>query len=319
MSMKAFVFDGAPKLVDIPVPKPAPHEALVRVTLAGFCRTDIEICRGYMGYTGVLGHEFVGLVCESPDPLLVGARVVGEINAGCGACEFCGKGLARHCPNRTVLGISKRPGAFAEYVALPVNCLIPVPENLPDEKAVFVEPVAAALEILEQVKIEPASRVLVIGDGRLGLLVCMALRLTGCDLTLAGHRPEKTRFFTALGGKAVHSSDEIEPASFDTVVEASGNPSGWETAVAALKPRGTLVLKSTYADTLTFNASLLVINEITVVGSRCGRFEPALRLLDAGLIDPTPLITATYPLERAEEAFAHAERKGALKVLIQCS
>jgi threonine dehydrogenase-like Zn-dependent dehydrogenase len=315
--MKAFCFDGGLKMKELPTPEATEREAVVRVSLAGICNTDVEICAGYMGFQGVLGHEFVGVVERSPDPDLVGKRVVGEINAGCGQCEFCRKGLQRHCSNRTVLGILGRNGAMAEYLALPVENLISVPDNLSDEKAVFVEPLAAALEILEQVKIDPASRALVIGDGKLGLLICMVLRLTGCELTLAGKHPEKSRHFSALGGKvAAPNNLEADDTKFDVVVEASGNSSGWALAIKKVKPRGTIVLKSTYHGALDFNPAPLVIEEITVVGSRCGRFEPALRLMSSGLVDPTPLITAVFPFSEAERAFKFAQEKNTLKALL---
>lgn len=300
------------------MPEPRPDEALIKVRMAGICNTDIEISRGYMNFRGVLGHEFVGIVEHSPDPPQIGTRVVGEINAGCGECSFCRAGMERHCPCRTVLGILGRDGALAEYVSLPVKNLVAVPDFLPDEKATFTEPLAAALEILEQVKIEPADRVLVIGDGKLGLLICMALQLTGCDLRLLGKHPEKTQFFKRLGG-AVLSFDDLEEQHqrYDVVVEASGHPSGWNLAVKLVRPRGTLVLKSTYHGSLDFNPAPLVIDEITVQGSRCGRFEPALRLMDLGLIDPTPLITEILPFSRVEEAFDKTRSRDALKILVR--
>jgi alcohol dehydrogenase len=315
--MKALCFDGGLKLKELPAPVATERDAVVRVVLAGICKTDVEICAGYMGFNGVLGHEFVGVVEQSPDPAQVGKRVVGEINAGCGRCEFCRKGLERHCSNRTVLGILGRDGAMAEYLALPVENLISVPDNLSNEKAVFTEPLAAALEILEQVKIEPASEVLVIGDGKLGLLICMVLRLTGCELTLTGKHPERSGYFSALGGEVIAPNVlGARDTKFDIVVEASGNPSGWELATKKVKPRGTIVLKSTYHGALDFNPAPLVIEEITVVGSRCGRFEPALRLMASGLVDPTPLTTAVFPFSEAVRAFEFAQEKNALKVLL---
>ena len=315
--MRAVVFDGVVSVKDLPEPKPKPGESLVRVHTAGICRTDVEISLGYMGFHGVPGHEFVGIVEQSPDSTQVGRRVVGEINAGCGRCSWCLQGMERHCPNRTVLGIQGRDGAFAEYLTLPSSNLVAVPEDLPDEKAVFTEPLAAALEILEQVKIAPADRVLVIGDGKLGILVSMVLRLTGCHLLLVGKHPAKLGLFRGLGGStSILESFSGRDERFDVVVEASGRPSGWEMAVKHVKPRGVLVLKSTYHGTLNFNPAPLVIDEITVVGSRCGRFEPAIRLMEQGLVDPTPLITAVYPLERAEEAFSRCREPGVMKVLL---
>lgn len=316
--MKALVFDGELSLSEIPEPRVPVGEALVKVLMAGICNTDVEISRGYMNFRGVPGHEFVGVVETSPDPGLIGARVVGEINAGCGKCSWCRASLERHCPNRTTLGIVGRDGAFAEYLTLPVRNLIPVPDGVSNEQAVFTEPLAAALEILEQVKIRPADRVLVIGDGKLGLLICMVLRLTGCRLTLMGKHPEKLRIFENMGGAVITPAELLETAErFDVVVEASGHPSGWDTAVRRVKPRGTLVLKSTYHGSLSFNPAPLVIDEITVVGSRCGQFEPALRIMEHGLADPTVLVSEIFPFSDAEEAFRRSQEAGVFKILLQ--
>jgi len=316
--MKALVFDGSAAVRDVPKPEPDHEEALVKVQMAGICKTDVEITRGYMNFHGVLGHEFVGTVEKSPDRELIGSRVVAEINVGCGECSFCGKGLERHCPGRTVMGILGRDGAMAEYLTIPVSNLVVVPVTLEDEKAVFTEPLAAAFEILEQVKIEPSHRVLVIGDGKLGLLVGMVLRLTGCDLTLVGKHRTKMAMFADMGG-AVQLVDSFNTSEekFDVVVEASGNPSGWDLAVKSVKPRGTIILKSTYHGDLKFNPAPLVIDEITVTGSRCGRFGPALRIMERGLVDPTPLISGIFPLERAEEAFTRSQDRDVLKILLK--
>lgn len=318
--MKALVFDGKLALKDLPVPEPAPGEALVKVLTAGICNTDVEISRGYMQFNGIIGHEFVGVVESSPHPNQVGTRVVGEINAGCEKCPSCRAGLQRHCPERTTLGILGRNGAMAEYLTLPASNLLPVPGNVSDDKAVFTEPLAAALEILEQVQIRPADKVLVIGDGKLGLLVSMALKLTGSDLLLVGKHREKLDFYARLNGATARLSDlAATNDKFDIVVECSGSPAGWEFAVSRVKPRGVLVLKSTYHGSLDFNPAPLVIDEITVVGSRCGQFGPALRLMDAGLIDPTPLISAVYPIAQAEEAFRRSLESDCLKVLLKIS
>jgi alcohol dehydrogenase len=316
--MKALVFDGTASVRDIPVPNPLPGEALVRVRLAGICKTDIEITRGYMEFRGVLGHEFVGTVAACPDKELVGTRVVGEINAGCGDCSYCAAGLERHCPHRTVLGILGRDGAMAEYLTLPVTNLVPIPSGVSDQNAVFTEPLAAALEILEQVKIVPASRVAIIGDGKLGLLISMVLRLTGCDPLLVGKHPEKLSLFERLDGSVAMLDSFVNmDERFDVVVEASGNPSGWDLAVERLKPRGTLVLKSTYHGALKFNPAALVIKEITVVGSRCGRFAPALKLMELGLVDPSPLISAVFSLSDAEAALKRSQDHDVFKVLLE--
>ena len=316
--MKALVFEEKLSLQDVPVPNPLPDEALVKVRMAGICKTDVEIVKGYMSFRGVPGHEFVGTVERSSVPEQVGVRVVGEINAGCGECSFCRKGLERHCRHRTVLGILGRDGAMAEYLTLPASNLLPVPPALSDEKAVFTEPLAAALEILEQVKIQPDHRVAVIGDGKLGLLICMVLRLTGCDLVLVGKHPEKMKLFTDMQGSTI-TLDEFGAGDdrFDVVVEASGHPSGWELAVSRVKPRGVIVLKSTYHGSLNFNPAPLVIDEITVVGSRCGQFGPALRLMESGLVDPTPLISGIFPMDQAEEAFRESQKPGNFKILLK--
>ena len=285
---------------DLPTPVPVAGEALVRVLLAGICNTDIELTRGYYPFTGILGHEFAGVVEQGP-PTLLGQRVVGEINAACGACEACLHGRRSHCERRTVLGIINRNGAFAEYLTLPVENLHVVPDNVPIEVAVFTEPLAAALEIQEQVRVQPSDRVLVVGNGKLGSLIAQTLALTGCQLTAIGR-----------------NHDEIAPRSFDIAVECSGNPDGFALARAALRPRGTLVMKSTYAGDLTFNASSLVVDEITLIGSRCGPFAKALKLLAEGAIDPRPMLHAGYALQDVALAFAHAQRPGVLKVLLNC-
>jgi alcohol dehydrogenase len=316
--MKALVFDGKSYVKDVPLPEPAPGEALVKVHLAGICKTDVEITCGYMDFHGILGHEFVGTVVASQEQELVGTRVVGEINAGCGSCSYCREGMERHCPNRTVLGIAGRNGAMAEYLTLPVGNLVPVPPGLPDEKAVFTEPLAAALEIPEQVKIVPAHRVAVLGDGKLGILVSMVLRLTGCDPVLVGKHPEKMALFSHLGGSVITLDSFVNAHErFDVIVEASGSPSGWDLAVKRVKPRGRVVLKSTYHGALDFNPAPLVIDEITVVGSRCGRFAPALKLMELGLVDPTPLISGVFPLADAEEAFKRSQDSDVFKVLLE--
>lgn len=316
--MKALVYDGSISLREIPRPEIVPDEALIKVSLAGICNTDLEISRGYMDFRGVLGHEFVGIVETSGQGLRVGSRVVGEINAGCGTCSWCAQGLERHCPNRTVLGILGRSGAMAEYLTLPLSNLVALPDTVEDEKAVFIEPIAAALEMLEQVQIQPAHNVLVIGDGKLGLLICMVLRLTGCALTLVGKHPEKMALAKDMGAQTITLSEfSATSHAFDVAVEASGNQTGWTLAVQSLRPRGTLILKSTYHGQVSFNPAPLVINEISVVGSRCGRFAPAVRLMERGLVDPTPLVSAVFPLDQAEEAFRRSAESDCFKVLLK--
>ncbi|HEY76974.1 MAG TPA: alcohol dehydrogenase catalytic domain-containing protein [Thermoflexia bacterium] len=320
--MRALVYDGEALRLreDYPQPVPPPGEALVRVRLAGICNTDLEIVRGYMGFQGVLGHEFVGTVVECADgtaaPSLVGRRVVGEINAYCGECPTCRAGRPTHCPNRTTLGIWGRDGAFAEYLTLPARNLYPVPDGLPDEAAVFTEPLAAALEILEQVHIRPTDRVVVLGDGKLGLLVAQVVALLGCDLVVVGRHPEKLAIL-ARRGVSTALAGETDGLVADVVVECTGRPEGFATAKRLLRPRGTLVLKSTYHGQVEADLTALVVDEISLVGSRCGPFPPALRLLQRGLVDVRPLISEIYPLSEGEKAFARAAEPGTLKVLLR--
>ena len=301
---------------DLARPRPAAGEARIRVTLAGVCGTDLELVRGYYPYTGIPGHEFVGVVdsCES-EPELVGRRVVGEINAACGACATCRAGRPTHCPDRTVLGIVGRGGAFAEELVLPAANLHPVPDSVDDDAAVFAEPLAAAARILEQVAVAPGDRVGVVGAGRLGLLVAMVLARTGCRLTVVARHGDARRILADAGIDTI-GSDEVAPGAWDVAVEASGSPGGFELARAALRPRGTLVLKSTYADRLSLDISRIVVDELTLVASRCGPFGEALRLLETGAVDPRPLIRGRHPLDRALDAFDAAARPGALKVLL---
>jgi threonine dehydrogenase-like Zn-dependent dehydrogenase len=302
-------------LADMPIPAPTADEALIRVLRAGICNTDLELLRGYYPYQGIPGHEFVGVVEQGPDRLL-GQRVVGEINAVCGKCRFCLQGLPTHCENRTVLGIVNRHGAFAEYLTLPIANLHLVPETISTDVATFTEPLAAALEIQEQVRVSQAEKVLVVGDGKLGQLVAQTLALTGCDLLAIGRHAEKLANLEARGIR-VGFADAVTDRAFDISVECTGNPEGFAIACRALRPRGTLVLKSTYAGKLTIDASALVVDEITLVGSRCGPFAPALQLLSTGQVDVEPLIQAHYPLAEGLQAFAHAQQRGVLKVLVE--
>ncbi|MEB3227348.1 MAG: alcohol dehydrogenase catalytic domain-containing protein [Synechocystis sp.] len=302
---------------DLPDPVIPEGEARIRVLQAGICNTDLELLRGYYPYRGVLGHEFVGVVEEGPDPWQ-GQRVVGEINAVCGHCEECLNGLSTHCQFRTVLGIVNRDGAFADYLTLPVGNLHRVPETVSTDAATFTEPIAAALEIQQQLKITDRHRVLVVGDGKLGQLVAQTLALTGCDLLAIGRHPEKLALLAQRGIKT-GLSDAVPPRYFDIAVECTGNPSGFETARQGLRPRGILVLKSTYANRLSLDVSSLVVDEITLLGSRCGPFAEALAVLADQQIDVEPLIQARYPLADALQAFDHAQTKGTLKVLLEMS
>jgi threonine dehydrogenase-like Zn-dependent dehydrogenase len=302
---------------DIPIPEPPAGEALVRVLRAGICNTDVELLKGYYPYTGILGHEFVGVVEQGPEHL-VNKRVVGEINAVCGHCRFCRSGQPTHCENRTVLGIVNRHGAFADYLCLPVDNLHLVPDNVPTEVATFTEPVAAALEIQQQIPLHPNNRVLVIGDGKLGQLVAQTLALTGCELLVVGRHQDKLANLEARGIKT-SLANAVTDGYFDISVECTGNPEGFAIARRALRPRGTLVLKSTYAGNLSLDASSLVVDEITLIGSRCGPFPPALQLLATKQIDVQPLIHASYPLIEALTAFEQAQSRGVLKVLLEIS
>jgi threonine dehydrogenase-like Zn-dependent dehydrogenase len=324
--MRAAVAEGHTLVVrdDYPLPEAHGREALVRVRLAGICATDIELLRGYKGgFRGVLGHEFVGEIVAAPvDPSWEGRRVVGEINVGCGKCSLCQRGLGKHCRQRTSLGIIGRNGVFADYTLLPVENLHAVPDHVPDEAAVFAEPLAAAYELLEQASIGPRERVTVLGDGRLGLLCAFVLAQTGCDLTVVGRNPEKLALLAGTHAHTVLSSsdalDQLAENPADIVVDATGAQAGFATALRLMRPLGTLMLKSTFSDRVhEFDLSHLVVDEVTIIGSRCGPFAPALAALANGAIDPRPLIHDEYSLENAAKAIARAGEKGVLKVLIR--
>lgn len=292
-------------------------EARVRVGMAGVCATDLELCRGYYPFDGVLGHEFVGEVIEAPTASeLLGRRVVGEINAPCGRCSACRAGRGNHCSERTVLGIVGRSGAFAEELVLPTENLHVLPAAISDERATFIEPLAAAFQIPTQVFLRPTERVLIVGAGRLGQLVARVLAATGVELLVVARHQRQRELLSAVDVDTVEDGAAVSEGVFDVVVEASGAAAGFERARAAVRPRGTIVLKSTYAGRLEIDASALVVDEITLVGSRCGPFAPAIRALAQGWIDPEPLIDAVYPLKEGVAALEHAGRPGALKVLI---
>jgi len=310
--MQALVFDGTLRLTEKPR-RALPGECLIRVAKAGICNTDLEIMAGYMGFSGTLGHEFVGTVEDGPDAWR-GKRVVGEINVGCGRCGYCRQGLERHCPDRTTLGILGRDGAMAETLSLPAGNLFEVPETVSDAQAVLVEPLAAACEILEQAHLGPDKRICLIGDGKLGILIGRVLRLTGAPLTVVGRHPEKMALLP--DAERILEKDFLPAREFDVVVEASGKPDGWRTALRVVRPRGTVILKSTYAGGFDFNPAPLVIDEINVLGSRCGRFGPALRLLASHLVEVGDMITAEFPFREAPSAFAEAAKKHSLKVVL---
>ncbi len=300
---------------DAPEPASA-GESVVRVTCAGVCNTDLELVRGYYPFAGVPGHEFVGVVERSDDAAWVGRRVVGEINASCGTCRACAAGRRTHCERRTVLGIKSRDGAFAERLCLPTANLHAVPEGVGDEAAVFVEPLAAALEIQEQVRFETGQRVVVIGDGKLGQLVARSLRLTGVDLVAVGRHRSKLDLLEAAGVATLPAA-ELPGRRADVVIECTGNGDGLALALKAVRPRGSIVLKSTYRGDATLNMSAVVVDEIALIGSRCGPFAPALALLAGGRVDVRPLVHGRYSLADGVEAFEHAARPGILKVLLR--
>jgi threonine dehydrogenase-like Zn-dependent dehydrogenase len=313
--------DGRLRVAEVGRPRAA-GEALVRVALSGVCNTDVEIVRGYAGFAGTLGHEFVGVVEEAEGaPGLVGRRVVGEINAGCGRCALCAANDPRHCPRRTVLGIHGRDGAHAELLRLPAANLLAVPDEVPDERAVFAEPLAAACGILERVEVEDGSRVAVVGDGKLGLLCAQALRaLTrAAEVTLVGKHESKLAIARRRGVETVLVEDlpAAWARAFDVAIEASGAPAGFDLAVSLLRPRGTLVLKSTFHGRAEFDTARVVVDELSVVGSRCGRFAPALELLRRGAVDVDSLVGEEFPLAEGVRAMSRATDPGVLKILLR--
>jgi threonine dehydrogenase-like Zn-dependent dehydrogenase len=317
LTMRALLLDKDLQIVeDHPTPEPAPGEALIRVHIAGVCNTDLELVQGYRQFQGIPGHEFVGVIERAPgaEPW-EGRRVVGDINAACGQCPTCKAGRPTHCPNRTTLGIAGRSGAFAEYLKLPIGNLYPVPESIPDEIAVFAEPLAAACEILEQIHVRPTDRALVLGDGKLGLLCAQVLALTGCDLIVVGHHEAKLNILTQRGIHTTVNGDSLAKSA-DLVVEATGHPDGYTAARRLVRPRGTIVLKSTYHGSVEADLTMAAVDEITLVGSRCGPFAPALRLLEQRSVDVIRLVHARYRLADAVAAFEHAAQPETLKVLV---
>ncbi|HOA74865.1 MAG TPA: alcohol dehydrogenase catalytic domain-containing protein [Phycisphaerae bacterium] len=299
-----------------PDPVAGVGEVLVAVKLAGICSTDLEIVRGYMGFTGVPGHEFVGTVVNGPKRWK-GQRVVAEINCVCGQCSMCQHGLANHCRRRTVVGIAGRDGVFADLVAVPEANLHAVPENLSDEQAVFVEPLAAAFQVIRQVPIEKRMKVAVVGSGRLGLLVAQVLRTTGCKLDVVGRNPLTLGFCDRKGIQATPVSEVVPKGDRDVVVECSGAPEGFNLAANLVRPRGTIVLKSTYAGAAQLNLAKIVVDEINVVGSRCGPFADAINALARGEIEVETMVSRTLPLSRGVEAFALADDPRSIKVLLR--
>jgi alcohol dehydrogenase len=320
--MAAAVFDGRLRYVtDYPAPERKHGWALIRVRTAGICRTDMEIMRGYLGFRGVLGHEFIGLVAASDDPAWTGLSVTGDINAACGSCAWCARGLGRHCPHRTTLGIVNHEGCLADYCVLPLANLLEIPAAIPDERAILLEPLSAACEILEQLPIRGEERIVVIGDGRLGTLCAWALATVAADVTLLGHHAEKLSLAQWRGIKTALADDFIAPEEgADIVVEATGSHRGISAAIKLCRPRGVVVLKTTLAQPLNINLAPLVINEISLIGSRCGRLNDGLRMMqDYPDMPLAKMITARYPLVQVSDAFIRAGRSDTLKVLLDIS
>ena len=315
--MRAIVFEDKLEFrTDYPVPQRGKNEALIRVTHAGICNTDLEITKGYMEFHGILGHEFVGVITECDQKSVIGNRVVGEINLGCGACSFCRNNNSSHCADRSLLGIMDKDGVFADYITLPLANLHTVPDHISDEEAVFTEPLAAAFEIFEQVNIKSSDRVCVLGDGKLGLLVSQALATSNCDLTVIGHYDEKLAILEKFGITTRLGSSDEEP-EFDIVVECTGSRSGIDTALNIVRHKGKIILKTTVAKNDLFNLNQIVINEISLIGSRCGPFKPAIQAIKTGAIDLLPLISNTYPIDDGLKAIEYASKKGVIKVILK--
>lgn len=309
-------FDGTLRVVERARPTPRADEVLVRLRTAGICNTDLELMKGYKAFRGVLGHEFVGSVIEGPEEWL-NQRVVGEINVSCGMCDLCQRNMPTHCRDRQVLGIERYDGAFADVFRMPIRNLHHVPANVPDDAAVFVEPLAAACQIVEEVHVRPTDRVIVLGAGKLGLLVAQVLRLTGADVVAVARRARSAALLTGWGISTVENVQGLSEARADVVVECTGQPEGLAAALALVRPRGTVVLKSTYHGQAAVDMTMVAVNEVVLAGSRCGPFEPALRLLAQKLISVTPMIDAVYDLGDAVQALAQAAQPGKLKVLLK--
>ena len=315
--VKATIFDGKHITLDKNYPDPEFNETLVRVSLAGICGTDLEILDGYMQYNGILGHEFVGVIEKSSNSDLIGKRVVGEINAGCGKCDSCVNGMERHCPSRTVLGILKRNGAFAEFLSLPEKNLHVIPDSISDEQAVFVEPLAAAFEINEQISLKPEWNVAVVGDGRLAQLIIQVIKLTCSNITCFGKHEKKLEGLVQSGIKIKVVIESTDEQLFDLVIEATGSNSGFSDTMKLVKPRGTVILKSTIASRENLDLTPTIINEITLIGSRCGLFKPAIEALASGKISVNSMIDSTFSLEKFEDAIVYAKKPDTLKVFLK--
>ncbi|UCE17347.1 MAG: alcohol dehydrogenase catalytic domain-containing protein [Gemmatimonadota bacterium] len=317
--MRALVFNGKLRFeMSYPDPSMEEGEALIRVLCVGICNTDLEIVKGYMSYSGIVGHEFVGVVEDCHDQRWIGKRVVGEINCGCGSCRICQNGIEKHCPERTVLGIVRRNGVCADYITLPVENLHMIPDSIADEEAVFVEPLAAAFRVVEQVPIASSHKVIVLGDGKLGLLVVQVMQMMRCDLTLIGKHESKLRIAQQQGIAAAFA-EQYKGGKADVVVDCTGSPDGFESALGLTRPEGILILKSTFAQKANLNMSPIVVDEMTLIGSRCGPFGPAIDGLARGVIRVKPLVTRIMPFEMGVEAFGIASQRETLKVLLRVS
>jgi len=318
--LAAMIDNGIVTVIETPKPRPRKGHALLRLRLAGICNTDIELLRGYYGFSGIPGHEFVADVVSASNPRLIGKRVVGEINLACGACDYCRRNLGRHCPKRTVLGIVKHPGAFAEYLTLPEENLLPVPTSIPDEYAVFTEPIAAACEILEQVRFPKSASIAILGDGKLGLLIAQVLHFSGLKVQVFGRNQNKLAILRPLGIQTqllARDNPKLPKASYEFVVDATGSAQGFAYALQLVRPRGTIIMKSTVAEPLTIDAAACIVNEISLIGSRCGRFAPALKLLKSNQLCLDAMVSYRFPLQQASAAFTAAQQPGILKVLLQ--
>jgi threonine dehydrogenase-like Zn-dependent dehydrogenase len=307
---------GAASIRQMPKPERPEGFALIRLIQAGICNTDLELRRGYYGFSGVPGHEFVGEVIEADSRDLIGKRVVGEINLACGCCSWCRRGMGRHCPTRSVLGIVRHPGAFREFLTLPERNLHIVPDSIPNEIAVFIEPVAAACEVLDQVQIPCGTPVAVLGDGKLGLLVAQVLQANGYRVHQFGRHAEKLRIAAKAGVTTEIRGENLPEAEYQWVVDATGSQAGLHAAIRMVQPRGTIIMKSTVHGEIPIDTAPVIVNEITLVGSRCGRFEPAIELLQLGAIDVASLISERMPLSKAPAAFDRASERGVMKVLL---
>ncbi len=315
--MKAIVLvNDELKLEDIPIPLPAEGEALIKVIKAGICSTDLELTKGYMDFEGVLGHEFVGRIRDAPEKDWIGKRVVGEINISCHECEMCRVENAKHCLSREVLGIQKKDGVFTEYVTLPLSNLHVLPSEISDLEAVFAEPLAAALEILEQIQIRRGHEVLVLGDGKLGLLIAQVIQTQTPHVSCGGHHPRKLSILQKRGIQTFFEGCQKLGQIFDVVVDATGSPKGLSEALCCVKPRGKIVAKSTFHGESKIDLSRVVVNEIQLIGSRCGPFEKALEFLKKRLVDVTEMVDADFPLEEAQKAFELARKPETIKILL---